>query len=148
MTEKYEGEEPERIALWFVPHTIPYGGAPEAIREQWLGVPLPVRESHVANEADTLMGYSVGMNIDNPEDVVVRHPSEAVVVEALDAFKALHLAGREEAAHWWEEWFETRSYLMGEQLRFQATEGRICTPSEIESEFPGASQFDEFNPGA
>ena len=32
---------------------------------------------------------------------------------------------------------------MGDQLRFQALEGRILTPTEVEAAMPGTVQFDE-----
>jgi hypothetical protein len=143
MTERYYGQEPERIALWYVPMRTPAGGAPEMVREQWRGIPLPVRQHNVINETNTVYGFQLGADISDPTNVHLNEPLEIVTVNTADAFKALRIAGRETAATWWESWFQTRNSMFGSTLLFQASEGRIYSPEEIEKEIPGTGQFDE-----
>lgn len=117
-------EYQEAVAQWFTPTTKPSGGAPEEIRAQWIGVSLPVLKSNIVHP-ELIGDYVVGQNIFDPTDVKVNEPEATVTVEAIDAFKALRDAGRDEAAEWWESWFETRHPMFGTRLIFQASEGDI-----------------------
>jgi hypothetical protein len=138
-------ESEDRIAQWFLPTRTPFGAAPEEIREKWIGVPLPVRESNLTENLNTLQGYLPGMNIDDPTDVIINEPSETVVVESLDAFKALRAAGQTEAAQWWEQWFWSRHQFMGNSLIFQAEEGQLLSPEEAEEQLPGLPGIRNFD---
>ena len=134
-------EHQEEIAQWFVPSSTPEGGAPEEIRAQWIGVPLPVRKSNVVN-TDLVGDYVIGANVLNPTDVKVNEPEAMVTVYAIDAFKALRLASRDDAAEWWETWFEHRHPMLGTRLMFRTSEGQIYANDEIEENFAGSSSFD------
>lgn len=142
MTERYPGEESKQISLWFIPDIIPEGGAPEKIKQQWVGVPLPVRKKNIVSE-DVVGDYVVGANILDPTDVKLNEPMALVCVETLDAIKALRLADRRDAAEWWEYWFDNRSFVFGTTLMFQASEGRLLTPTEVEEELPGTNRFED-----
>jgi hypothetical protein len=144
MTERYSGHELEEISLWFVPERTPSGSAPKTIRDQWVGVPLPVREGYAYYiEENTVGGYLIGASVADPTEVRLSDPMTSVVVSAFDAFKALRLSDRQEAANWWQDWFGNRSWLLGSTLVFQAGDGKIFTPEEIEKQNPDTSRFDE-----
>jgi hypothetical protein len=146
MNEVYPGQEPEKIAQWFFPARTPEGGAPDEIREQWVGVPLPVRESNATISEDRLVsGFLIGANVNRPGDIKVNDPEDMVSVDLSDAIKALEMAGREEAAYWWVNWSETKPPYFGNNLMFKADEGDLLTPAEAEKRMPGVSQFDNMH---
>jgi len=83
---------------------MPPGFAPEEIRQQWVGVEIPLIDQ---DEADALQ--------DNPNwDASEQYGGS--IVSTSDAIAALREAGREEAAQYWEEVQKN----IGIKLRFGA----------------------------
>jgi hypothetical protein len=144
MKERYKGEEPEPIVQWFIPTQTPEGGAPEEVREQWIGVALPVRESNApVAEEKHVRGYLIGANVVRPGDIHVNNPEDMVAIELEDAIKALRLAGREGASGWWEDWREIKPDFFGTTLMFMTRDGDLVSPAEVEDISPGATNFDQ-----
>jgi hypothetical protein len=135
-------EHQEEIVRWFVPNKTPNGGAPEDVREQWVGVPIPVRRSDAESGAGIVGDYLIGASVAEIRDVKVNEPNKIVTVNAIDAIKALTVAARHDAAVWWGNWFMTRHPMMGTKLMFGAHEGDLRSDVEVEEITPGASQFD------
>jgi hypothetical protein len=101
------------VVARFTPSTIPDGGAPINIREQWIGVELPVRE-HLLVEAKNTTNYFDMLRlreIENPN---------GIPVFGLDALDALRTAGRTEAADYWDD---MRVHLA--TLVFRGNEGSL-----------------------
>lgn len=79
----------------FTLNQTPQGGAPVEIREQWIGIPLPVRERNLARlalgsiECFDFLTFSTKQN-DNP-----------VSIAGIEAVDALVVAERFEAANFW-----------------------------------------------
>lgn len=85
----------------------PAGEAPQSVREEWVGVILPVKE---------LIGRCRGAG------VLTGAPSpiaDGVAVRGVDAIEALKAADRLDAARWWEENYK------GNELLFEKSEGEL-----------------------
>lgn len=123
------------IVYWFLVSSTPAGGAPEAIRAQWVGVVLPVRRPRPAEGPEP----HVGRHIATRETTLI---SDGVAVATTDAVRSLRLFGRGEAAAWWEDFFETRPSTTA--LVFRAWEGRLLPPSYAALRFP---ELEDFEPG-
>jgi hypothetical protein len=112
-----ETEHP--ILSWFIVGTMPEGEAPIEIKEQWLGVPLPVRMK--APRLDYRVGVLSGERITSVKD--------AIPVNTDDAILALRAAGKEEAADWW----EANGHTHGDPtLLFDAAEGKLVRGNTLE----------------
>ena len=74
---------------------IPQGGAPDFIKEQWIGVPLPVREQSLAQLAMGAVQYFDYLSFNT------RQNSDPVEVAGVEAVHALEEAERFEAADFW-----------------------------------------------
>lgn len=124
------GDLPE-IQGWFVPREVPYGAAPEEIREQWVDVPLPLRQISSDEMPNITIGHDLG-------DMTSVHIREGVDVYAFDAFKALRLFGRTRGAEFWE------SMITPEQgLIFGVEEGQIYPTPVMQKILPGIELFDQ-----
>ncbi len=120
------------IQGWFVPRIIPAGRAPESIREQWIGVPLPLR-----NEARPRI--SIGHAVGDVTDIRVIVGGAEVV--AFDAVKLLRIFERPYAADFWQEEVKPLRTLV-----FRRDEGQFYSPLEILRILPGIDTFDDLEP--
>ena len=121
------------ITAWFVPRVIPYGSAPEAIKEGWLDVPLPLRYDRPVEGADPTIGHS----LESMLDVTILEDSASV--NSNDAIKALRIFGRDEAAEWWEDYFRGASA----ELAFAVEqEDQILPDGFLRLIMPGIEDFD------
>ena len=93
--------------------SMPPGGAPVAIREQWIGVEMPLEQG--PSEPGILRSVTGGKP--NPKSY------GGFPVKTEDAIQALREQGREEAAEWWENWF--LSSPSGKTLVFAASCGEL-----------------------
>ncbi len=119
------------IQAWFVPRQVPFGDAPENIKEQWVGVPLPLRQI----QTEEAPGVSIGHSLGNLLDVHIVVGGAQVL--ASDAIKALHIFDRPKASDF------LRSVLFDDQtLTFGPEEGQFFPPAEIQRILPGVEQFD------
>ena len=101
------------VIATFTVQQLPQGAAPQTIREQWIGVPLPVREKTLNEAAETPI-YTDALTDEQVLNV------EAVPVYGYDAIEALQEAGRDDAAEFW--------HLQGfgfAELVFRASEGAL-----------------------
>jgi hypothetical protein len=73
---------------------VPPGGAPDAIRKQWVGLELPLEK---VSEPGILASVTGGKP--NPRSV------DDWSVNTQAAIQALRDADQEEAAEWWETWY-------------------------------------------
>lgn len=83
------------IAANFTIKQIPEGGAPESIRQEWVGITMPVRTFSLGSKAMEACSYFDALTftvIDNPEPVTI------VGMEAVEALKE---AGKNSAAEFW-----------------------------------------------
>ncbi|MDB5175558.1 MAG: hypothetical protein JWM81_416 [Candidatus Saccharibacteria bacterium] len=97
------------VAAHFTPTQVPESGAPEHIKQQWVDVPLPVRQSQIGRLAVRFPDILTGE---------VRDIDEPIGVAGIEAVHALWVAGRQEAAEYW-----TR-YQLG-LFVFRTYEGRL-----------------------
>lgn len=84
------------VGAYFTITEIPAGGAPLVIKEQWVGLTLPVRIANVGRQA---LGYEVRVY-----DIItkqVRENNEPVPVTGLEALHVLDSAGKQEAVDFW-----------------------------------------------
>jgi hypothetical protein len=104
-------EQLGQIVGTFTVHTIPHGAAPETIKQQWLGVSLPVRERLL----ESVLGGTVYLDILSSDVKVNPQP---MPVYGFDAVAALRKAGRVEAADFWaDQGFEFAT------MQFRCNEG-------------------------
>jgi hypothetical protein len=87
---------------------LPEGNAPENIREQWLGVSLPVRRIHAVRFMHGYIGrrmLSVAEDSSFLDAISGKRPDSynmfPVEIRGLDAIDSLQEAGKEEAAKFW-----------------------------------------------
>lgn len=102
MAERAEGlafrelieEQLGAVVAHFTLTRVPEGGAPEDIKEEWLGVPLPVRSKALEAASGTQVYFDrlTGDLVENPD---------AIPVQAFDAIVALRTADRTHAARYW-----------------------------------------------
>lgn len=97
------------ITLNFILTQTPQGGAPDHIKEQWIGVKLPVREQNLGRLATRYMDLLSGEFKEN---------DEPIPVAGIEAVRALEEAGKDEAARFWVP------YQMG-MFTFRAFEGKF-----------------------
>src|SRR3954452_6915294 len=90
------------VEYWFEVTTLPVGSAPEWVRGEWLGLPLPVRHARPVEGPEPHMGIDV---IDRSKR---NHISDGVAVVWRDAIDALVFFGRDDAASWWRDHLATR----------------------------------------
>lgn len=119
------------IQGWFVPRTTPYGTAPEHIKEQWVGVPLPLRQLG----SDETPRVSIGHDLGNVLGVhITENPAN---VYGADALKALRIFDRDEAADFWDAYV-----YPDDTLTFRHKEGQFYPTAEIQRILPGIELFD------
>ncbi|MEO6109568.1 MAG: hypothetical protein ABIP50_00975 [Candidatus Saccharimonadales bacterium] len=80
----------------FIITQIPKGGAPEDIKEQWVGVSLPVRAAHLGQTA-----LAPTRNFDYLTQQITEN-DDSVAITGIDAVHALAEAGKESAARFWD----------------------------------------------
>jgi hypothetical protein len=90
-SETIERELGPVIAHFTITST-PQGGAPEEIKEQWIGVSLPVRQRLL--ETQSVHFFDI-LTAEFKENL------EAVPVYGFDAVAALRVYGRDDAADFW-----------------------------------------------
>jgi hypothetical protein len=97
------------VAAHFTLTQVPQSAAPEEIRQQWIDVPLPVRQAQIGRLAVSVLDVLSGEvhDIDEPIGVV-----------GLEAVHALWVAGKKEAAEYW------TPYQLG-LFVFRTYEGRL-----------------------
>jgi hypothetical protein len=107
--------------FWYEPTHLPTDGdAPREIKEQWLGVRLPVTSEEFVVPPKALL----------PPDPDL-HTTMAVVgaveVDALQAISSLRLAGREEAADFWVAYFKAKGSTEDKEgsFTFRLNEGNL-----------------------
>jgi len=76
--------------------SVPPGGAPLKIRQQWVGLELPLVEGEL--EPGILLSVTGG----KPDP----RSFGGFPVKTTDAIAALHAAKKNEAARWWEAWHD------------------------------------------
>lgn len=136
-----EIENRPEIKLWFFIQSLPEGQAPLLVRQQWLGIPLPLRydrpfESPTPREAGGLLQPL-------PLSVI----PDAVEVESYDCVKALRLFEREDAANWWVEYYENKGLpILDATLLFRRQEGQFVPPKLAHLLLPGLERFDYIFP--
>lgn len=123
---------------WFIPRVIPYGGAPESIKQQWLDVPLPFRYQLL--EAPEL---HIGSSVTDPTYLTVYE--DGITIAGLDAVKALRIFDRDNAAEWWEANYVTPNLerLGVCDLLFNKKEGEILPDRLARMLMPGIETFDQ-----
>ena len=85
----------------------PQSAAPEYVREQWVGITLPVREKNLGELATRYLDLLSGEYKDN---------DEPVSIVGLEAVSALEDSARYGAANYWQDY-------RGGLFRFRAHEG-------------------------
>jgi hypothetical protein len=105
--------------------SVPPGGAPLDIREQWVGLALPLIEGELPP------GVLRGVTGDKPNP----RSMNGWPVETEKAIQALRDKDLEEAAEWWEKWYlETRG--TGHTLMFARDCGELVDESADTGETP------------
>lgn len=133
MSEIGERERQIRpIQYWFILKTVPEDSAPEEIKEQWLGVPLPCRRPFIEG-SEQFLGFDVGAGLETLKIV-----EDGVAIEADDAIIALSLFNKVDAAKWWEDYCGQ----MGVELVFRVVEGQAIPTTSAERTFPQLINFD------
>jgi hypothetical protein len=123
------------IQYWFILRTVPSGPlAPEEIKQQWIGVPLPCRkpfiegmEPYIVN--DVILGRKVLTLVE-----------DGVVIRLDDAIKSLMLFDRADAGSWWNN---LSVGIDNSTLIFRADEGQALPIDTAERILPGLTNFDE-----
>jgi len=120
------------IQGWFVARNVPFGAAPEYIKEQWIGVPLPLRQMSPTEAPRVGIGHAI-------DDILSVHiVDEAVDVWVFDALKSLDIFERNEAREFWAKMLHPNQGLM-----FSACEGEVYSTPTIQRILPGIELFDE-----
>ena len=128
-----EREGLPEIQGWFVPRVTPEGTAPEAVRRQWVDVPLPLRS--ISEKPNVMIGHNVGDITD------VQIIAGAAKVLLGDAVKALRIFEQPEAARYWDDFLMSLGY--DQSLGFRPKEGQLYVPSVIQRILPGIETFDQ-----
>lgn len=122
------------IQAWFVPREVPFGDAPDHIKEQWVDVPLPLRQMGVDEAPKTQITHGLNSMLD------VHIIDEAMEVYAFDAIKALALFDRHDAATFWGDMF---MFYPNRTLIFRGGEGQVYPTPVIQRILPGIELFDQ-----
>jgi hypothetical protein len=118
------GDDP--IQYYFAVDGVPAGEAPLEIREQWVGLALPVRHDRYVEGPDPLVGRGV-------ETFTRNHHSDGVVVLSQDAIGSLRRGERDGAAAYW----DVRLGRLGfPALLFNVSEGRLLPVQVAHLLFP------------
>lgn len=118
----------EPVLYWFEVTSVPEGGAPDEVRAEWVGVPLPVRRPRPVEGPNPKVGRDV-MDLRQRNMI-----ADGVIVELNDAVAALRIFGRHDAADWWDRWSRRRAPTPG--LVFRTWEGRLLPAGYVERRFP------------
>lgn len=108
---------------------MPPGGAPVSIREQWIGVEMPLEK--FPGEPGILRSVTGGKP--DPKSF------GGFPVKTEDAIQALREQGREEAAEWWESWFLSTGGS-GKTLVFASACGELVEEPKARAAAMTASQ--------
>ena len=124
------------VLYWFLIELTPDGGAPDAVRAQWVGVALPVRRPRPVEGPESFRGRRV----DDPR--VQTAIADGVPVEVDDALRALRHFERDHALQWWTTFFGTRAAPTA--LVFRLGEGTLLPASFAEARYPELADFDRW----
>lgn len=129
-----------QIAAWFVPTILPEGNEPAIVQQQYLHVAFPVREHNVRHEGTWTI-------IDTVDCCMGRYDAaRVVIVDALDAIKALMLSNNKGAAKWLIRHYGASGLNLGQSfLIFEREKGRLYSPQEIVYQSPETADFDEIS---
>jgi len=120
------GAEEDPIRYYFAVDRLPAGEAPLEVREQWVGLALPVRHDRYVEGPEPLVGRGV-------KSFTARHHSDGVIVLSPDAIDALSEAGRSGAAAYWEVHLGRLGFPA---LLFNVSEGRLLPVQVARLLFP------------
>jgi len=120
------------IQAWFVPRVVPLGAAPEHIKEDWVDVPLPLRQMGPEEGPTTTIGHGIHSLLDVQ---IIDNPMHVFVA---DAVKSLELFGRDNAADFWDCMLDPDQTLM-----FRGAEGQVYPTPIIQRILPGIELFDQ-----
>ncbi|MDB5184203.1 MAG: hypothetical protein JWN38_11 [Candidatus Saccharibacteria bacterium] len=105
----------------------PEGAAPEAIKEQWIGIELPIRTTNVTHFMFGYLARGIGP-LHDYRDALTGEPSYVdwpISAYGLEAVDKLREAGRDEAADFW------TPYAAG-LFVFRHYEGTLRTQKQID----------------
>lgn len=125
--------EMHEIRGWFIPRVIPWGGAPEEIKSQWVNIPLPFRYDRPSEGPEPHLGHDIQEWSD------ITFLENAVSIRGIDAVKSLRIFERYEAADWWD------GYFMGcySDLAFAIEpEDQLLPHDYLRRILPGLEDFD------
>ena len=123
-----------RILYWFRPTATPSGGAPEAVRRQWIGVPLPVRDPRPVE------GPLPFIATDVVDRAILRAINDGVAVAPRDALDMLRRFDRHDAADWWEDLLQVRTSI--KSFVFRRAEGDLLPPKLAQMLYPELDDLD------
>jgi hypothetical protein len=123
------------ILYWFRATTTPTGGAPETVRRQWVGVPLPVRDPRPVE------GPLPYVATDVVDPAIRRAINDGVAVAPEDALDMLHRFDRHNAADWWENLLKVRTNI--KSFVFRRTEGELLPPTLARMLYPELDAIDD-----
>ena len=124
------------IDWWFVIDRMPDGFAPEVIREDWVGVALPVRGDLLSAQVEDLTDQ------DNSASTLA--DIERVDIKLDDAIQALTLFGRDPSAKFWDMWGFSQTGRVSFYpitLSFSPQDGRIVADHEVRQSLPVVADF-------
>ena len=108
---------PREILYWFRVTQVPAGGAPLAVREQWLGTMLPVRRPRPVEGPESYLGTDVC------DRTIMRPIADGVSIEPDDALRALRWFERSDVVAWWSDLLTSRPSISS--LVFRRHEGDL-----------------------
>ena len=109
------------VAAMFTIKVVPKGGAPDSVKEAWVGVSLPVRDVNLPN--GLVARRKVGFDEITQSYNEINEP---IPVYGLDAVMALDRAGKQPAARYWLD-----NGFVFASLVFRGQEGTLVTIPEL-----------------
>ncbi len=105
------------VLAQFTLSRVPQGGAPEHIKEQWIGVPLPVRQQSLAQLAFGAVEYFDYLSFNQ------RQNEDPVSVAGIEAVHALEEAEKFEAVEFWLPYMAGLFTFRGYEGELESLEG-------------------------
>ena len=106
-----------RVLATFTLNQVPASAAPMSIREQWVGITLPVREHALAQLAFGQIKYFDFLSFNE------RSNPDPVSISGYEAVDALDEAGRDEAVDFWIPYSEGEFTFRGYEGKLISLEG-------------------------